>query len=63
MNSENFSQSVHIPGGYFLKKKKFLLQENISIKEQLLKVSILVRFEKKKSYFWNENEKLDWIDQ
>ena len=37
MNLENFSQSLHIPGNYFLGKKEFLLQKNSSIKDQSLK--------------------------
>ena len=40
MKSENFSQSLHIPGSYFLRKKEFLLQKNGSIKEQSLKMYI-----------------------
>ena len=47
VNSENFSQSPHIPGSYYLRKKEFLIQENSSIKEQSLKMSILVQFQTK----------------
>ena len=55
MNSEKFSQSLHIP-------KEFLLQKNSSIKKNSITTSILVRL-KKKLYFWNENEKLYWMGQ
>ena len=59
MNLENFSQSLHIPGSYFLIKKEFLLQKSSSIIEQSLKCQFLSDL--KKIYFWNKNEKLDWI--
>ena len=40
MNSEKFSQSLHIP-------KEFLLQKNSSIKKYTITTSILVQFQKK----------------
>ena len=52
MNSENFSQSLHIP-------EEFLLQKNGSIKEQSLKMSILIQF--KKIYIFEMKMK-NWIE-
>ena len=56
MNSEKFSQSLHIP-------KEFPLQKNSSIKKHSIKMSILVRFQKNLYFEIRIKNWIEWIKQ